>query len=145
MVTLLAVLWAFFAGSQALKLILTLREWSFQQSLPLMVSPLYLAIKGGAWSAVGFALAWGLWTGRSWARVSVLAAGGLFALQYWVEWVCFTASDITRVGWPFALVLTLLGAGSLAGAALVPSSRRYFSSCSKPKKNYDRSIKKPAN
>jgi hypothetical protein len=66
------------------RFILSLRDWSFLNSLP-GVSPYYLAITGFIWAVAGAALIWSLWTARSWVPRLMQAEALTYALYYWLD------------------------------------------------------------
>jgi hypothetical protein len=105
---------------------LALAEWSFLASLPLTVSPIYLAATGLIWGIAGLVLYPGLWFGKRWAKKSVFFAVLVYGLYYWLEQLVIMDSPLRKVNWPFQITATVL---ILTYTNLVmrrPAARTYF-------------------
>lgn len=82
-----------------------LRWWDVLLEFGARLSPLYLSITGAGWAMVGASLLWGLFTGRSWARLGILLSSFLWLMEYWIERIFFEAP---RANLPFALIASLV-------------------------------------
>lgn len=109
-----------------LKMSQALAHWDVLKSLPLSVSPLYLALHGFLWGAVGLAAVYVLWQGYPWARIITLILAFLYSLWFWIDLLWVKAPEIFHTRWPFNLILTLLGLGFVAVTLCVPASRTHF-------------------
>jgi len=83
-VTLVALLVLTIASLSLLRLVLSLLQWQFLDSLE-GVHPLYLALTGLTWAAIGFTLFWGLWRKHHWALRAVCWGALLYALYFWLD------------------------------------------------------------
>lgn len=123
-----------------LKMSQALAHWDVLQSLPLSVSPLYLALHGFLWGAVGLAAVYVLWQGYPWARIITLILALLYSLWFWIDSVWIKAPEVFRTRWSFNLVMTLSGLGFVAAALYLPKSRAYFEEkkdCTQHGSDYD--------
>lgn len=117
-VTLLAIIVLIITIINLIRLVLSIRYWTFLSSRP-AVSPLYLALTGLAWSAAGAVLLWGLWRAKPWAPRLMQAIGLTYALYYWLDQIFLKdhpisgASGTVRAllpsNWQFSAILTVIG------------------------------------
>jgi hypothetical protein len=107
-VTLLAVLVLSITIVHLVRLINTLTLWNFLTDLP-GKSPIYLALTGLFGFLTGSVLFWGLWTGKSWARL----ATGILTVFYlglqWTEQIIAVRAGNEFENWPFWVGMTLIG------------------------------------
>jgi hypothetical protein len=96
------------------------------KTLPLKVSPLYLAADGLVWGAFGVILSWGLWTGRPWARKACLVISICYACFFWIDLIWLSAPDQLQYRWIINLALTIIGLGMVFISITLPSSRAFF-------------------
>lgn len=115
-----------------IRLVQTVRQWAFLRSLPLAVSPGYLAGSGLVFGLAGGLVAWGVWRGARWApraaRGYALAAA---AFSWFDRLVAASASaravaDSGRANWPFALAITLAVLAALFAGLSLPAVAAYF-------------------
>ena len=88
------------------------------------LSPMYLALSGLGWTLGGVAIYWGIIRRNSLARHWVVAAAGLWQLQYWMERVFFQAA---RPNIGFVLTATLVMLLIVVIAASQTNTIRYLS------------------
>lgn len=125
-VTLLAVGVLTIAGLYLLRLIETVRQWSFLNGLA-GVSPIYLALTGLIWACAGLPLFWGLWRGHAWAARFAPGYLLVFALYYWLDRIWIANRAISLTNWPVSAVLTVIGLAYTFWALRTRASKRYFS------------------
>ncbi|MGB2962718.1 MAG: hypothetical protein WBB69_01895 [Anaerolineales bacterium] len=97
------------------------------ETLPLNVSPLYLAGNGLVWGVVGLILVWGLWKGYYWAWKAGLVLPLCFAVLFWIDLIWLAEPDRLQSRWLINLELTILGLSSVFISLALPSSRIFFS------------------
>ncbi len=123
-VTLLALGVLTIAGFNLIRFLQAVQLWDFLAKFP-TVSPLYLASSGLLWGATGLALAWGLWRGRSWARLFT----GIFALAYtlyhWIDRLWISNPGLTA-NLPFSAGLNLILLSLTAWILTRPGARTFF-------------------
>lgn len=88
-----------------------------------VLSPLYLAVSGGAWIVLSSALLWGIIQRRRWARFALLASAVLWYVQYWIEQLQF---EVERNNVNFALTVTTTALAIVMTTAFLPSAKNYF-------------------
>lgn len=125
-VTALCVFILLFSLIRGLRAALALVQWSFLESLPINVSPLYLFLNGALWSLAGFTLLFGLWRASSWSRPGTMIASILFSLWTWFDLLWIKASEARSTRWPFTAGVTLLGLGLVWISLNLPASKAYF-------------------
>ena len=103
-VTLLAVGVLTLAGINLLRFAVSLQQRAFLSSL-LPLEPLYLTISGLVWGLLGLLLAWGLWSGLSWAVRTTQVAVLVYSTYFWLDRI-FLANGAGR-NWLFALAVNL--------------------------------------
>lgn len=108
-----------------LRLVESVRQWQFLNSLP-GVSPIYLALTGLFWVLIGLPLFWGLWHGS--ARAARCAPGFTlaFALYYWFDKIFLANRATSLTNWPVIAMLTVIGLAYMFWALNAPMSRNYF-------------------
>lgn len=99
-------------------------QWRFLAGL-LPVSPLYLAISGLIWSAVGFSLTWGLWHGLAWAPPLTGLAEFIYALYYWLDRL-LVANPNSRSNISFAVIATVFLLSLSLWVLLRPRAKAFF-------------------
>jgi hypothetical protein len=120
-VTILVI--AFLAGAawNGLRLGNAIFFWKTLESRD--VQPLYLAISGGVWLIIGILLAWGLWAGKSWARMAAL--GGVIGYYAWY-WFDRLVLQQPHANGPFALVITIIILILTVLILFSPKTKRFF-------------------
>jgi len=124
-VTLLAVGVLTIASLHMLRLVEAVRQWQFLTSLA-GVSPIYPALTGLIWAAVGLALFWRLWRGHAWAARSAPGCVVVFGLYYWLDRVWIANRAVSLTNWPVTAVLTAFGLVYTFWALRARASRDYF-------------------
>jgi hypothetical protein len=66
--------------------------------------PVYIALSGLAWLALGGLLAWGLWRRQAWSWLLLPWLAGGYTAWYWFDRLAFHEA---RSNWPFILLLNL--------------------------------------
>ncbi len=82
-----------------------LRWWKVLSEFGAHLSPFYLFITGAGWVVAGGVLLWGLFAGKSWARLAIPVSIAVWLMGYWIERMFFEAS---RENLWFALIASLL-------------------------------------
>jgi hypothetical protein len=126
MITLLSILVLLASLFQLLKCSQALINWTTLESLPLSISPIYLAGTGLLWGLVGLILFWSLWTGRPWARAAGLIISLAFAAFFWIDRLWVAEPDLIRVRWPSDLAYTVAVLASIWLILNHQKSRAYF-------------------
>ncbi len=124
-VTILAVGVLTIASLYLLRLVETLRQWQFLSGLD-GISPLYLALTGFIWAAVGLPVFWGLWRGFAWAARFGLGYLLVFALYYWLDHIFVANRSVSLVNWPVTAALTVVGLAFSFWALRTRAGRNYF-------------------
>ena len=96
------------------------------QSLPMTVSPVYLAVDGLLWGISGIILSWSLWTGISWARKSTLVIILSYTIKFWVDLIWITEPIVLHTRWLITLFLTIIGLPAVYFSLYSKSSQDYF-------------------
>jgi uncharacterized membrane protein (DUF2068 family) len=125
-VTLLSLSVLSFAVIHLVRFGTTLAEWTFLASLPLTVSPIYLAATGLIWGVVGLVLYPGLWFGKRWAKNTVFFAALVYGLYYWLEQLFIMDSPLRNSNWPFQIILSIVLLALTAWMIRRPETRTYF-------------------
>ena len=117
-VTLLALIVLIITVINLIRLGLSFRYWSFLSSRS-GISPLYLALTGLFWSAVGLFVLWGLWKAKKWTPKLLQAVGLTYALYYWLDHIFLMdhpvggAANVLRavlpINWQFSAGVTIVG------------------------------------
>jgi len=126
MITFLSILIFLISLFHLLKLSQVIIQWDILTTIPLTVSPLYLAADGLVWWISGLILTWGLWTGRSWTRKIGLSLALIFAAVFWIDLIWITEPDILQTRWLINLVFTVLGLSGIFIILNTASSRDFF-------------------
>jgi hypothetical protein len=104
-VTLLAVGGLTIASLNLIRLIEAVRQWKFLSGLP-NVAPLYLALSGLIWAAIGIPLFWGLLQGIPWTRRYAKVFVVVYALYYWLDRLLVADRNVITAKWHFMVGLT---------------------------------------
>jgi hypothetical protein len=80
--------------------------WKPLAQLGAWPGPLYIALGGALWGAVGLIAAWGVWHSTRWAPAAGWAAAWLYPLTYWADRLWFSPGAGPFTSWPFALGVT---------------------------------------
>jgi hypothetical protein len=117
------------------RLVLSLRYWSFLASLP-GVPPYYLALTGLIWTLAGAILIWGLWKARSWAPKLIQAEALTYALYYWLDLLFLKDHPLSGAGaalrvilpsnWQFSAGVTVICLTYIVWALNRPRVKAYF-------------------
>ena len=101
-------------------------RWMVISSLPLRLSPTFLAAEGLAWFIAGLILFRGVWKGRNRARIIGKLLCLIYCLEKWgiMIWATPRAELVQR--WPADLFITLAGLGLAYLALNGPASQLYF-------------------
>jgi len=67
--------------------------------------PVYIAVSGSFWLALGLLVLWAMWRGWRRARLLYLAAALCYSAWYWADRLLFQQE---RFNWPFALAVNVL-------------------------------------
>jgi hypothetical protein len=110
-VTLLAVGVLTITGIHLIRLLQAIQNWEFLAELP-GVSPLYLALTGFFWAAVGFPLGLALLLGSPAAPAAARLMAAVYTIYYWSNrlFAAYRAGGFQASGfaWGFAAILTVL-------------------------------------
>lgn len=109
-----------------LKFIQTIRNIDLLRSLPLAVSPFYLAADGLGWGLTGLILAWGVSKGQSWSSPAAIVLSLLYSLFFWADRIWIAEPESLALRWPVNLVLTIIGLGAVLSILNRKSSRDFF-------------------
>ena len=134
-VTLLALMVLFISIINLIRFVLSIRYWGFLFSRP-GISPIYLALTGFIWSAVGLFILWGIWKAKSWAPKLMQAVALTYALYYWLDHIFLMehsvsgASIAIRVllpsNWRFSAGLTVVGLAYMVWTLSRVKTKAYF-------------------
>lgn len=134
-VTLLAAGVLIITVINLIRLGLSLRYWSFLSSRS-GISPLYLALTGLIWSAVGLVLLWGLWKAKKWTPRLMEAVGLTYALYYWLDHIFLMDRPISGgtsalhailpINWQFSAVVTAIGLAFMVWTLSREKVKTYF-------------------
>jgi hypothetical protein len=126
MITLLSILVLLVGLYHLLKLSQTILQWDILSSLPLMISPVYLAIQGLVWGITGPVIFWSLWTGKNWGRWFCLTAVLIYTAAFWIDLIWISEPTVLKNRWGVNLILSILGLGGSYIFLTAKSSRDYF-------------------
>ncbi|MEA4908096.1 MAG: hypothetical protein GYA17_15435 [Chloroflexi bacterium] len=101
-------------------------QWDWLARLAVRPGPLYLALSGAVWGALGVGAALWLWWGGRGAAWGVRAAAGLLALSYWVDRVAFYRSSSAQVSLPFSMGFTVVSLLAVLLVTGLPRQQRFF-------------------
>ena len=127
MVTVICLMFLLIGVSHLFKFIQVLLNLRILQSLPLTVSPVYLAVDGLVWGVSGLILSWSLWTGRPWAGKAGLVLALLFAAAFWIDLIWVSEPEQLQTRWLINLVFTALGLSAVFLSLNLTNSRIFFS------------------
>lgn len=127
MVTVICLMFLLIGVSHLFKFIQVLLNLRILQSLPLTVSPVYLAVDGLVWGVSGLILSWSMWTGRPWAGKAGLVLALLFAAAFWIDLIWISEPEQLQTRWLINLVFTALGLSAVFLSFNLANSRIFFS------------------
>lgn len=127
MVTVICLMFLLIGVSHLFKFIQVLLNLRILQSLPLTVSPVYLAVDGLLWGVSGLILSWSMWTGRPWAGKAGLVLALLFAAAFWIDLIWISEPEQLQTRWLINLVFTALGLSAVFLSLNLANSRIFFS------------------
>ena len=107
-----------------LRLISAVQWWGSLLEFSTPPGPVYIAVSGGVWLAIGIGLLWGMWQVKARIRHALLGAGAGFAVWYWCDRLLFQTQ---RVDWLFALCITVILLIVLSICVLVPGTKIFLS------------------
>lgn len=126
LVTILSLGVLLSSGFHWVRLAQALRLWDYLESLPLTVSPLYLALTGGVFGLLGVIAAGLLWWGHRWAPAVARTYGIGVAAASWVDRALSAAPG--REPWLLLLLFTILFLGLLLAILAHPPAAAFFKS-----------------
>ena len=120
--------WFFFLVSifHFLKFIQVIWNIDLLRSLPVAVSPLYLAADGLVWGLAGLVLSRGMWKGKRWSRPAAMLLSFLYSLVFWADKIWIAEPEGLAQRWPVNLILTIIGFGMISLILSRKSSHDYF-------------------
>jgi len=124
--TFLSILFLLSGFFYLLKFSQAVARWGTLASLPITVSPAYLAIDGLLWGLAGLFLAWSLWTGKSWSRFAGIIISLVFTAVFWIDQIWISEPEILQTRWLFNLILTIIGLSGIVLILNIKSSRAFF-------------------
>jgi hypothetical protein len=138
-VTLLLFMVLMLSAWGATRFLASLRWWNVLFEIEASLNPIYLALTGAVWVAVGCFLLYNIWTGRSWARMAAFTAFLIWLIEYWVERVFF---ETTRTNLPFTITCSLVAFVIVWLAAGLPGKSKL--SLTKKSEEHEQSVEKSA-
>lgn len=126
-ITVLSIFVLLISLFHLLKLSQVITQWEILSSLPITVSPFYLAADGFVWGVSGLILSWGLWTGQTWAAKAGLILILLFAAAFWIDLIWIAEPEQLQTRWLINLVFTALGLPAVILSLNLSNSRIFFS------------------
>jgi len=97
------------------------------QTLPVTISPYYLAVEGLIWGFLGLFLTWSLWTGKPWSQRAGLFFSLAYMIFFWIDLIWIAEPEVLQTRWLINLILTALGIPAVILILNLKSSRDYFS------------------
>ncbi len=97
------------------------------QTLPVTVSPIYLAVIGLIWGVLGLFLTWSLWTGKPWSQRAGILLSLAYMIFFWIDLIWIAEPEVLQTRWLINLILTALGIPAVILILNLKSSRDYFS------------------
>lgn len=107
-VTLLVIGVICFIVLHIVRVISAIGQWRFLNTLLGNVIPVYIFFTGLCWSIAGSITAYGLWSGKRWAKRFTIIAALVFTLLYWVDQLLIMANQIRSTNWPFLVLVNLI-------------------------------------
>lgn len=126
-ITVLSIFVLLISLFHLLKLSQVITQWEILSSLPITVSPFYLAADGFVWGISGLILSWGLWTGQTWAAKAGLILILFFAAEFWIDLIWIAEPEQLQTRWLINLVYTALGLPAVFLSLNLKNSRIFFS------------------
>jgi hypothetical protein len=105
------------------RLLAALRWWDVLNEFGARLSPLYLSITGVGWVVVGGVLLWGLFSGKRWMPLAILASIFLWFMEYWTERIFF---ESPRANLFFSLIASILLLIVAVVSTLNRQTRKFF-------------------
>jgi hypothetical protein len=134
-VTLLALGVLIITVINLIRLVLSIRYWSFLNSR-LGISPLYLALTGLIWTIAGSLLIWGLWRAKNWAPKLMQAVALTYTLYYWLDLIFVkdhlvsgesgAISALLPINWQFSAGVTVVCLGYMVWTLGRSKVKAYF-------------------
>lgn len=124
--TMLAILVFAFSLFQLFSFSQIILHWDILADLPLTSKPILLAGYRVIWSFSGFLFAFGLWKGKSWARIGSMAYWTLFSICSWIRLIWIVESTVLHSRWPVNMFVTVIGLGALIAILSLKSTRSFF-------------------
>ena len=106
--TLLSIAILLISGYHLLTFSQVLQHLPILQSLPLKISPVYLAVDGIIWGISGLILTWGLWTGKPWSGKVGKILAFLYTAVFWIDLIWIAEPKVLHTRWLFNLAVTLV-------------------------------------
>jgi len=108
------------------KFIQILINFQILQTLPITISPIYLAVIGLIWGVLGLFLTWSLWTGKPWSQRASLFLSLAYMIFFWIDLIWIAEPEVLQTRWLINLILTVLGIPAVILILNLKSSRDYF-------------------
>jgi hypothetical protein len=127
-VTLLAIGVLTIAGIHLIRLLQTIQNWDFLAGLP-GVPPLYMALTGLVWAAVGFPLGISLWRGASHALPAVRLMTAAYIIYDWFNrsFAAYRSGSLAAsFAWGFSALLTVILLVCVLWITSRPRVKAYF-------------------
>lgn len=123
-VTLLLWLVLIFTVWAGMRLVTTVQFWLTIRIFASPPGPLYIAVSGFVWLAIGIILLWSMWRKKVWARSTLLGASAGFSVWYWCDRLLL---QNPRPDWLFSLAGTALLLIIVTISLVHPQTKHYFS------------------
>lgn len=123
---LLLVAVVIFALSHLFQFIQVLTQSKTLSLLGLEITPIYLALDGLIWGAIGFFMAWSIWAKRVWSPVLGSLFTILYSLYFWIDQLFISQQDFLARRLPVNLVFTIFGLSAILTILNLRSTRAYF-------------------
>lgn len=130
-ISLLAISNCLISVWYGLRLVEAIRFWGSLSEYHARPGPLYISATGGFWLLAGLALAWGLWSGKSWGWYGEIRGSVGYIIWYWFDRLIL---QYPHANWPFALACSIFGLAVVLLILLSPKTVRYFH----PRGNHER-------
>lgn len=95
-------------------------------SLPVTVSPLYLALTGLFWGIFGVITVVGLWRIKKWGLNAARILAVTYAGYYWINQVFVGTSEIRSSNWPFLGGVTVVLLAAVLGSLAHPAVNNFY-------------------
>lgn len=94
--------------------------------LPLSIPAWYISFTGAAWGFGSLFVAYGLFTGKTWAPAAARWGAVAMAVWYWVDRLLFARSDYAWRSIPASAGLTVVGLIAVWWILRIPHVRTYY-------------------